>query len=192
MTRGGLFETDPETGARRTRAALPERIQTILSASAPPDEGVVTPSLDRRERLLPAPDTDADRPARPGSLGRLASILGSANDSSDSLFSVDKAADGRPLPLAPKPRPDKPQTISDAGLQFIKAKEDFKDKTYGSKKKTIGYGHLLLPGEAELYKNGIDGAAAELLLRRDVAPITRQLRSCRSGNTSASSEAGRT
>lgn len=61
-------------------------------------------------------------------------------------------------------------SLSEEGLAFIQGFEDFKDETYIDEAghPTIGYGHRLLPGEDEKFKNGIDNDAALELLAKDV------------------------
>jgi len=60
--------------------------------------------------------------------------------------------------------------ITREGLNLIKRFEGFESHIYkdAAGYPTIGYGHLLRPGEAEFFKNGISGAAGEALLIKDV------------------------
>ena len=60
--------------------------------------------------------------------------------------------------------------ITQNGINLIKRFEGFEPEIYidAAGYPTIGYGHLLLPGEAELFKNGISEAAGEALLIKDV------------------------
>jgi len=60
--------------------------------------------------------------------------------------------------------------ITQNGLSLIKRFEGFEPKIYldAAGLPTIGYGHLLLQGEAEMFKNGISEAAGEALLIKDV------------------------
>lgn len=60
--------------------------------------------------------------------------------------------------------------ITQNGIALIKRFEGFKPHIYldAAGLPTIGYGHLLRTGEAELFKNGITEAAAEALLIKDV------------------------
>ncbi len=56
------------------------------------------------------------------------------------------------------------------GLRLIKRFEGFSSKIYkdAAELDTIGYGHLILPHEIHLYKNGISELDAESLLRKDL------------------------
>jgi lysozyme len=60
--------------------------------------------------------------------------------------------------------------ITQNGIALIKRFEGFEPHIYldAAGLPTIGYGHLLRAGEAELFKNGITEAAAEALLIKDV------------------------
>lgn len=60
--------------------------------------------------------------------------------------------------------------ITHEGLNLIKRFEGFEPQIYldAAGLPTIGYGHLLRPGEAEMFKNGISEAAGEALLIKDV------------------------
>ncbi|MDB2414170.1 lysozyme [Rickettsiales bacterium] len=60
--------------------------------------------------------------------------------------------------------------ITQKGLNLIKRFEGFEPEIYldAAGLPTIGYGHLLLPGEAEMFKNGISEAAGGALLIKDV------------------------
>jgi lysozyme len=60
--------------------------------------------------------------------------------------------------------------VTQNGIALIKRFEGFKLHIYpdAAGLPTIGYGHLLKAGEAELFKNGITEAAAEALLIKDV------------------------
>lgn len=61
-------------------------------------------------------------------------------------------------------------TISPNGLAHIAHSEGFREKAYPDHKgQSIGYGHLLLPGEAEKYKDGITEPQARELLKQDAA-----------------------
>lgn len=182
---GGLFETDPETGARRPRVPLLPRFETVLSPSMPPTDEITPPTAAAPPPLAPQPAGDVSEPRRPESPGRLASILASADDSPVGAPSAMPVAERRPGADRDRPRtsisvetPPQQQTISDTGLEFIKKREDFKDKIYEDErhKRTIGYGHLLLPGDAELYKHGIDKTAAEQLFKNDVGKAEKVVR----------------
>jgi lysozyme len=155
----------------------------------PPPFPGQSPPPNRREWLTPALGAeDADRPPRPVISGRLASILGSADDSSDGIPSAYRTPDDQPSP----PRPEAPavpanaptmsqapaagakQSISNAGLEFIRdqeAADGYKAKIYPDSAgyPTIGYGHKLRPGEAKLFQHGIDEDIAEQLLAIDAA-----------------------
>jgi lysozyme len=56
-------------------------------------------------------------------------------------------------------------------LEFIKSWERFEPEIYPDQanKRTIGYGHKLLPGEAEKFQHGIDKNTAQRLLASDVS-----------------------
>ena len=60
--------------------------------------------------------------------------------------------------------------ITQQGINLIKRFEGFEPKIYldAAGLPTIGYGHLLLPGEDEMFRNGISEAAGEALLIKDV------------------------
>ena len=60
--------------------------------------------------------------------------------------------------------------ITQEGLNLIKRFEGFEPQIYldAAGLPTIGYGHLLRPGEAQMFKNGISEAAGEALLIKDV------------------------
>ena len=60
--------------------------------------------------------------------------------------------------------------ITQNGIELIKRFEGFEPEIYidAAGYPTIGYGHLLLPGEEEMFKNGISEAAGEALLIKDV------------------------
>lgn len=60
--------------------------------------------------------------------------------------------------------------ITQNGLNLIKRFEGFEPEIYldAAGLPTIGYGHLLLPGEDEMFRNGISEAAGEALLIKDV------------------------
>ena len=62
--------------------------------------------------------------------------------------------------------------IDQAGLDFIKSYEGFSATVYNdvAGKPTIGYGHLMRPGDS--YPNGITEAQALVLLAMDVAPVS--------------------
>ena len=65
--------------------------------------------------------------------------------------------------------------ITRAGIDLIKHFEGFGAHIYrdAAGLPTIGYGHLLRPGEAELFANGISKPAAESLLIKDVQQAER-------------------
>jgi lysozyme len=71
-------------------------------------------------------------------------------------------------PAAPAPQPKR---MSDSGLARIRQSEAFIAKPYddGAGNLTIGYGHLIRPGEN--YSGGITEAAADTLFRQDVARV---------------------
>lgn len=60
--------------------------------------------------------------------------------------------------------------ITQEGLNLIKRFEGFEPKIYldAAGLQTIGYGHLLRKGEAEMFTNGISREAGEALLIKDV------------------------
>ena len=60
--------------------------------------------------------------------------------------------------------------ITQEGLNLIKRFEGFEPEIYidAAGLPTIGYGHLLRAGEAEMFKNGISPEAGEALLIKDV------------------------
>ena len=60
--------------------------------------------------------------------------------------------------------------ITQHGINLIKRFEGFEPRIYldAAGLPTIGYGHLLRPGEAEMFANGISEAAGEALLIKDV------------------------
>ena len=60
--------------------------------------------------------------------------------------------------------------ITQEGIDLIKRFEGFEPEIYldAAGLPTIGYGHLLRLGEAEMFKNGISMEAAEALLIKDV------------------------
>ncbi|MET0155769.1 MAG: lysozyme [Rickettsiales bacterium] len=60
--------------------------------------------------------------------------------------------------------------ITQHGINLIKRFEGFEPRIYldAAGLPTIGYGHLLRPGEAEMFVNGISEAAGEALLIKDV------------------------
>ena len=62
--------------------------------------------------------------------------------------------------------------IDAAGLEFIKSFEGFSATVYNdvAGKPTIGYGHLLRPGDS--YPDGLTEAQALVLLAMDVAPVS--------------------
>lgn len=62
--------------------------------------------------------------------------------------------------------------IDAAGLEFIKSFEGYSATVYNdvAGKPTIGYGHLLRPGDS--YPDGITEAQALVLLAMDVAPVS--------------------
>jgi lysozyme len=59
--------------------------------------------------------------------------------------------------------------LSEAGLTLIKVSEGLRTKVYldGGGNPTIGYGHMLTPGES--FPDGIDDAQATAFLREDTA-----------------------
>lgn len=61
--------------------------------------------------------------------------------------------------------------ITKQGIDLIKRFEGFEPEIYldAAGLPTIGYGHLLRPGEAEMFAGGISEAAGEALLIKDVA-----------------------
>lgn len=61
--------------------------------------------------------------------------------------------------------------ITQRGLDLIKQFEGFSSQIYldAAGLPTIGYGHLLRVGEAELFKNGITELVAQALLIKDVS-----------------------
>lgn len=61
--------------------------------------------------------------------------------------------------------------ITKQGIDLIKRFEGFEPEIYldAAGLPTIGYGHLLRPGEAEMFIGGIFEAAGEALLIKDVA-----------------------
>ncbi|MBX9726221.1 MAG: lysozyme [Rickettsiales bacterium] len=60
--------------------------------------------------------------------------------------------------------------ITQNGLNLIKQFEGFSSHIYldAARLPTIGYGHLLRAGEAEMFKNGITESVAQALLIKDV------------------------
>lgn len=60
--------------------------------------------------------------------------------------------------------------ITKQGIDLIKRFEGFEPEIYldAAGLPTIGYGHLLRPGEAEMFADGISEAAGEALLIKDV------------------------
>jgi len=60
--------------------------------------------------------------------------------------------------------------ITQNGINLIKKFEGFEPEIYldAADLPTIGYGHLLRSGEAEMFKNGISPEAGEALLIKDV------------------------
>lgn len=65
--------------------------------------------------------------------------------------------------------------ITKNGINLIKRFEGFESKIYldAAGYPTIGYGHLLRHGEAEMFKNGITPEAGEALLIKDVLSAER-------------------
>ena len=61
--------------------------------------------------------------------------------------------------------------ITKDGINLIKRFEGFEPEIYldAAGLPTIGYGHLLRPGEDEIFKNGISPEAGEALLIKDVS-----------------------
>lgn len=61
--------------------------------------------------------------------------------------------------------------LSGPGLKAIAQHEIFRDRIYPDQanKPTIGYGHLLQPGEEKQFANGIDDKTAQALLAKDAA-----------------------
>ena len=72
-----------------------------------------------------------------------------------------------------------PQNISSPGIAFIKQWEEFRAKEYRDAAGlwTIGYGHLIMPGEMHLYENACltEPQACELLAQ-DLDPVVAHLR----------------
>ncbi|WP_439271845.1 lysozyme [Pseudochrobactrum sp. HB0163] len=62
------------------------------------------------------------------------------------------------------------RNITQNGVDLIKRFEGFEPEIYldAAGLPTIGYGHLLRPGEAEMFTGGISEAAGEALLIKDV------------------------
>jgi lysozyme len=62
------------------------------------------------------------------------------------------------------------RSITQDGINLIKRFEGFEPEIYldAAGFPTIGYGHLLRQGEAEIFKNGISPEAGEALLIKDV------------------------
>jgi lysozyme len=62
------------------------------------------------------------------------------------------------------------RAVSEKGINLIKRFEGFEPEIYldAAGLPTIGYGHLLRPGEDEIFKNGISPEAGEALLIKDV------------------------
>jgi len=62
-------------------------------------------------------------------------------------------------------------SLSGLGLKAITQHETLREKIYSDQagKQTIGYGHLLRPGEDKQFANGIDEQTAQALLAKDVA-----------------------
>ena len=62
------------------------------------------------------------------------------------------------------------QKISEEGLNLIKRFEGFSPIIYhdAAGLPTIGYGHLLLPGEEDIFQDAISKIKAEQLLKKDV------------------------
>ncbi len=60
--------------------------------------------------------------------------------------------------------------ITQEGLNLIKHFEGFEPEIYldAAGLPTIGYGHLIRPGEHKMFENGITESAAEALLAKDV------------------------
>ncbi len=60
--------------------------------------------------------------------------------------------------------------VTQHGINLIKRFEGFEPRIYldAAGLSTIGYGHLLHSGEAEMFKNGISPEAGEALLIKDV------------------------
>jgi len=76
-----------------------------------------------------------------------------------------------------KPQPAKDLSISQSGIDFIAAHENFRSQVYldDAGLKTIGYGHLLLPGES--YPDGITKGEGQQLLTNDLATAENAVRS---------------
>jgi lysozyme len=71
------------------------------------------------------------------------------------------------------------RTISEKGLSFIALHEGFRSNIYkdAAGLPTIGFGHLLLEGEAEKFKNGITKEQGKELLKSDIAEAERYVNS---------------
>lgn len=77
---------------------------------------------------------------------------------------------GDAAPVAPADRQEAKQlSLSKNGLEFIKGFERLRNKKYvdSAGHPTIGYGHKLLPGETEKFRNRIDENTALQLLAKD-------------------------
>ncbi len=72
---------------------------------------------------------------------------------------------------APAPTPSAPLRMSDSGLARIRGSEAFIGHVYddGAGNPTIGYGHLIRPGEH--FSGGINQAQADALFRQDVERV---------------------
>lgn len=75
--------------------------------------------------------------------------------------------------------PNTNMSLSKQGLDFVKDQEGFSSTIYldTGGKATIGYGHLLVGNEAQLYANGITQAQAAQVLAADLAAAEVAVRS---------------
>ncbi|MBI5427444.1 MAG: lysozyme, partial [Nitrospinae bacterium] len=80
----------------------------------------------------------------------------------------DGDSQGRHKPAREKPKPAKDHVTSGQGVDFLKRREQFRDHVYEDEagKRTIGWGHLLLPGEE--FPDGITKEQALRLLAQDM------------------------
>lgn len=123
-------------------------------------------------------DQSAGRAVRRGSIGGSKPLNYVASDGkvykgqayrSDSIAETPKYVQDGTAPVGP----GNGMHISQAGIDLIKQYEGYRSRTYldVGGKPTIGYGHLLKPGES--FPNGIDESTAEELLRQDLATAER-------------------
>lgn len=129
------------------------------------------PLLDWIISQLPKKDDNGRPPGRAVTPPR-PQISGPPAPPNPSVSQTARAAVRPPVPTT-----SPPMSMSDKGAAFLKDWEKFSSEVYtsdGARKPTIGYGHLVRPGED--FSKGLTRAEGEALFQRDLEPHVERVR----------------